>query len=72
VLDEPTTGLDPETARRVLTPLRTAAQDRTVLLITHDPVALEFADRVVHLVDGEVATPAADETPPPDLVGSRP
>jgi ATP-binding cassette subfamily B protein len=72
VLDEPTTGLDPETARRVLTPLRTAAKDRTVLLITHDPVALEFADRVVHLVDGEVATPAADEAQPPDLIGSLP
>jgi subfamily B ATP-binding cassette protein MsbA len=41
VLDEPTTGLDPATARRVLAPLRTAATDRTVLLITHDPVALD-------------------------------
>jgi len=72
VLDEPTTGLDPETARRVLAPLRTAAGNRTVLLITHDPVALEFADRVVHLVDGEVVTPDAGIAPPADLVGSRP
>lgn len=72
VLDEPTTGLDPHTARRVLAPLRRAAQDRTVLLITHDPVATEFADRVVQLVDGEVATPDADGAQPPDLVGSRP
>jgi subfamily B ATP-binding cassette protein MsbA len=68
VLDEPTTGLDPDTARRVLAPLRTAARDRTVLLITHDPVATEFADRVVQLVDGEVATAEADLTEPPDLV----
>ncbi len=62
ILDEPTTGLDPESARRVLAPLRTAAKDRTVVLITHDPVAAEFADRVVHLADGElVAAPAATE-----------
>ncbi|MDQ3629045.1 MAG: ABC transporter ATP-binding protein/permease, partial [Actinomycetota bacterium] len=54
VLDEPTTGLDPDSARRVLAPLRAAAHDRTVLLITHDPVAVEFADRVVRLQDGSV------------------
>jgi subfamily B ATP-binding cassette protein MsbA len=71
VLDEPTTGLDPETARRVLAPLRAAARECTVLLITHDPVAIKFADRVVHLLDGEIATPSA-RVAPPDLVGSRP
>jgi len=70
VLDEPTTGLDPTTARRVLAPLREAARDRTVLLITHDPVAVEFADRTVHLVDGEVQTPEQPPTPPPVLAGS--
>jgi ATP-binding cassette, subfamily B, bacterial len=64
--------LDPETTRRVLAPLRTAAGDRTVLLITHDPVALEFADRIVHLVDGEVATTQTEEAAPLDLIGSRP
>lgn len=57
VLDEPTTGLDPQTARRVLAPLRAAASERTVLLVTHDPVALEFADRVVQLNDGTTARP---------------
>jgi ATP-binding cassette subfamily B protein len=64
VLDEPTTGLDPETARRVLDPLRSAAADRTVLLITHDPVALDYADRVVRLVDGEVVGDPADLSGP--------
>lgn len=70
VLDEPTTGLDPTTARRVLEPLRTAARDRTVLLITHDPVAVEFADRTVHLVDGEIRTPELPPAPPTALAGS--
>jgi ATP-binding cassette, subfamily B, bacterial len=55
VLDEPTTGLDPDTARRVLRPLRAAAKDRTVVVVTHDPVALEIADRTVRLEDGHVA-----------------
>jgi subfamily B ATP-binding cassette protein MsbA len=55
VLDEPTTGLDPETARRVLRPLRAAARDRTVVIVTHDPVALEVADRTVRLESGRVA-----------------
>jgi len=66
VLDEPTTGLDPATARRVLAPLRTAASNHTVLLITHDPVALEFADYVVRLEDGAVVSSEVDlETPLP-------
>jgi subfamily B ATP-binding cassette protein MsbA len=55
VLDEPTTGLDPDTARRVLRPLRAAARDRTVVIVTHDPVALEIADRTVRLESGRVA-----------------
>ncbi|MDZ5623546.1 ABC transporter ATP-binding protein [Nocardioides bizhenqiangii] len=70
VLDEPTTGLDPQTARRVLAPLRAAARGRTVVLITHDPVAAEFADRVVHLVDGEVVLDELDApTPEPTTSG---
>lgn len=67
VLDEPTTGLDPDSARRVLAPLREAARDRTIVLITHDPVAVEFADQVVRLDGGAVvgldrgaAAPALD------------
>jgi len=65
VLDEPTTGLDPTTARRILAPLREAARDRTVLLITHDPVAVEFADRTLHLVDGEVQPQPSPQEPAP-------
>ncbi|WP_114145281.1 ATP-binding cassette domain-containing protein, partial [Escherichia coli] len=61
VLDEPTAGLDPATARRVLAPLRAAANGRTILLVTHDPVAVEFADRTILLEAGRlVAAAAAD------------
>jgi subfamily B ATP-binding cassette protein MsbA len=54
ILDEPTTGLDAETARRVLAPLRAAAGQRTVIIVTHDPVAAEFTDRAIHLDRGLV------------------
>ena len=54
ILDEPTTGLDAETARRVLAPLRAAAGERTVIIVTHDPVAVEFTDRAIHLDRGLV------------------
>ncbi|HTW18297.1 MAG TPA: ABC transporter ATP-binding protein [Nocardioides sp.] len=57
ILDEPTTGLDPESARRVLRPLREAARGRAVLLITHDPVAEAFADRTVRIERGRHVEP---------------
>ena len=49
VLDEPTTGLDVASSRRLLTALSRAGRDRTVLLLTHDPVVLEYVDRVIDL-----------------------
>ncbi len=57
LLDEPTTGLDPKTARQVLSPLRRARdQGRTVIVATHDPIVLEIADRVITLEGGAVAS----------------
>ena len=52
LLDEPTTGLDLETARRVLEPLRGGVDGRTTIIVTHDPIALEIADRVITLEQG--------------------
>lgn len=49
VLDEPTTGLDDASTRRLMTALREQAGERTVIVLTHDPVALEHVDRVVSL-----------------------
>ena len=50
VLDEPTAHLDPETARGVVGDALDAADDRTVLLITHRPEGLDLVDEVVTLV----------------------
>ncbi|MFI5876446.1 ABC transporter ATP-binding protein [Streptomyces sp. NPDC051445] len=54
--DEPTGALDSRTGREVLTLLRTMADasDQTVVMVTHDPLAASYADRVIFLVDGRV------------------
>ncbi|MGW3101642.1 ABC transporter ATP-binding protein [Streptomyces sp. NPDC001100] len=54
--DEPTGALDSRTGREVLKLLRgmVDADGRTVVMVTHDPVAASYADRVVFLVDGRV------------------
>ncbi|MCZ9343694.1 ATP-binding cassette domain-containing protein, partial [Streptomyces sp. TRM76130] len=54
--DEPTGALDSVTGRQVMTLLREMvdADGRTLVMVTHDPVAAAYADRVVFLVDGRV------------------
>ncbi|MDX3234098.1 ABC transporter ATP-binding protein [Streptomyces sp. ME03-5709C] len=54
--DEPTGALDSRTSHEVLVLLRGMVDDdgRTVVMVTHDPVAASYADRVVFLVDGRV------------------
>ncbi|WSZ01911.1 ABC transporter ATP-binding protein [Streptomyces sp. NBC_00872] len=54
--DEPTGALDSRTGREVLTLLRGMVdhEGQTVVMVTHDPVAASYADRVVFLVDGRV------------------
>ncbi|WP_327387173.1 ABC transporter ATP-binding protein [Streptomyces sp. NBC_01207] len=54
--DEPTGALDSQTGRGVLTLLRAMVdtERQTVVMVTHDPVAASYADRVVFLADGRV------------------
>ncbi|MGW0938001.1 ABC transporter ATP-binding protein [Streptomyces sp. NPDC002666] len=64
--DEPTGALDSETGRQVLTLLRTMVDGgQTVIMVTHDPVAASFADRVLFLADGrvrdELSSPSAEQ-----------
>jgi putative ABC transport system ATP-binding protein len=62
--DEPTGALDPTTGGQLLGLLRTAV-DRdglTVVMVTHDPAAAAFSDRLVLLRDGRVVSDA----PSPD------
>ncbi|WP_330288621.1 ABC transporter ATP-binding protein [Streptomyces sp. NBC_00576] len=54
--DEPTGALDSRAGHEVLRLLRAMvdADGRTVVMVTHDPVAASYADRVLLLVDGKV------------------
>jgi putative ABC transport system ATP-binding protein len=54
--DEPTGNLDSRTSREVLAVLSAAARDygQAIAMVTHDPVAASFADRIVFLADGRL------------------
>ncbi len=69
--DEPTGNLDEETGKRVLGLMRRLGQERgkTFVLVTHNSVIGEMADRVVRLRDGRIAAVQVNETPaaPEDL-----
>ncbi|MET7276627.1 ABC transporter ATP-binding protein [Kribbella sp. NPDC005582] len=56
--DEPTGALDTVTALEVLALLRdqSRALGQTIVMVTHDPVAASYADRVVFLVDGRIVS----------------
>jgi putative ABC transport system ATP-binding protein len=69
--DEPTGALDTRSGRQVLRLLRDLvdATGQTVLLVTHDPVAASFADRVVFLADGRLA--GSLQEPSADVIAER-
>ncbi|MFJ4187376.1 ABC transporter ATP-binding protein [Kitasatospora sp. NPDC089509] len=69
--DEPTGALDTRSGREVLALLRGAADDpgRAVVMVTHDPVAASFADRVLFLRDGRLA--GSLERPTAEQVAAR-
>jgi putative ABC transport system ATP-binding protein len=54
--DEPTGNLDSQAGGDILRLLRCACDEReqTIVMVTHDPRAAEFADRIVRLEDGRI------------------
>jgi putative ABC transport system ATP-binding protein len=69
--DEPTGALDTKAGRGVLELLREVvdADGHTVVMVTHDPIAAAYADRVILLADGRIA--GALEAPDADAVAER-
>ncbi|MDY0945708.1 ABC transporter ATP-binding protein [Frigoribacterium sp. CFBP9039] len=63
--DEPTGNLDSKAGRDVLEVLRTASRDhgQSIAMVTHDPVAASYADRVVFLADGRIVHEVGASTP---------
>ena len=60
--DEPTGNLDTENSNIVLKMLRQSNQElgQTILMITHNPEAAKFGDRIIHMRDGSVVQPEED------------
>jgi putative ABC transport system ATP-binding protein len=64
--DEPTGNLDSRSGSEILDFMRAAVTDlgQTIVMVTHEPVAAAYADRVLFLVDGrivdEMSEPTAD------------
>jgi putative ABC transport system ATP-binding protein len=61
--DEPTGNLDTKNSDAVLSMLRQSQQElgQTVLMITHNPAAASYGDRIIHMRDGEIV--AAEKDP---------
>jgi putative ABC transport system ATP-binding protein len=62
--DEPTGNLDSRTGREVLSLLAAASADygQSIAMVTHDPIAASFADRIVFLADGVVTADRSRST----------
>src|SRR6202142_863221 len=60
--DEPTGNLDSKNSDVVLSMLRKSNQElgQTVLMITHNPEAAKYGDRIIHMRDGQIVRPEED------------
>jgi putative ABC transport system ATP-binding protein len=69
--DEPTGNLDSRASTEILKFLRNAVDDlgQTIVMVTHDPSAASYADRVVFLADGKIVDEMLE--PSPDSVLDR-
>ncbi len=63
--DEPTGNLDSRSSAEVLGFLRRSVAEfgQTIVMVTHDPVAAAYADRVLFLADGQVVGELREPTP---------
>jgi len=62
--DEPTGNLDSQTGAEILEFMRRAVNEfgQTIVMVTHDPVAAAYADRVLFLADGKIVSELIDPT----------
>jgi putative ABC transport system ATP-binding protein len=65
--DEPTGALDGKSGQDIMTILARIAKDsaRGVLVVTHDPRALPFADRIIYMEDGRILDEKKDAATEP-------
>ncbi len=60
--DEPTGNLDSQNSEIVLRMLRDSNKElgQTILMITHNPEAARYGDRIIHMRDGHIVSPEQD------------
>jgi putative ABC transport system ATP-binding protein len=71
--DEPTAALDSHTGRNIMEMMRDLAHERgrAVLIVTHDPRVLEFADRTIRIEDGMIDDSLPEMTVPVELLAQN-
>ena len=62
--DEPTGNLDSRTGAEILDFMRRAVRElgQTIVMVTHDPTAASYADRVIFLADGQIVDEMVEPT----------
>lgn len=67
--DEPTGALDSETSVQIMELLKEIAEDRLVIMVTHNPeLAEQYSTRIIRLSDGEITD---DSMPYPDAEAEK-
>ena len=63
--DEPSGNLDSTASAELLNLLRQAVREfgQTIVMVTHDPIAASYSDRVIFLEDGRIVDEMAEPTP---------
>jgi putative ABC transport system ATP-binding protein len=63
--DEPTGNLDSHASAEILSFLRNSVREhgQTIVMVTHDPVAASYTDRVIFLADGAIVAELDNPTP---------
>jgi ABC-type bacteriocin/lantibiotic exporter with double-glycine peptidase domain len=54
ILDEPTASLDTKTKKLMISLLDRLMQNRTVIMVTHDPDLVKYADRLIVVQKGSI------------------
>lgn len=63
ILDEVTSALDPKSEQEIVQNIQTLSGQVTVIAITHRPAFAGIADRVYHLLDGQVSSVETGSSP---------
>ena len=63
--DEPSGNLDSNASAELLTFMQSAVRNygQTIVMVTHDPIAASYADRIVFLADGRLVDELRNPTP---------